>query len=173
MNPIDDVPARQLLLLISYFLSSCDQSSRLRIVSTQQDGLLSALPVQVFSFTSLMWKLQLHIHAKTTSYAYSVFQPAGWCCPALLNTQRLTVFGGEDFLVCDQFLTKTHHKVDVLRSSALCLLPLLVIPVVYSAETKEENTCQSVVVTTSVKFSVRGNDDVDSAPQHKLITVSH
>lgn len=55
------------------------------------------------------------------------------------HTERLTVFGGEDFLVCDQFLTKTHHKVDVLRSSALCLLPLLVIPVVYSAETKEEN----------------------------------
>lgn len=146
MNLIDDFPVRQLLLLISYFLS-CDQSSRLHIVTRQKDGLLSALPVQVFSFSSSTWKLQLHIHAKTMSYDYNVFQPAGWgCCstwpwcrPALLNTQRLTVFGGEDFLVCDQFLTKTHHKVDVLRSSALCLLPLLVIPVVYSAETKEEN----------------------------------
>lgn len=147
MNPIDDFPARHLLLLISYFLSSCDKSSRLRIVSTQQDGLSSALPVQVFSFTSLMWKLQLHIHARTTSYAYSVFQPAGWCRPALLNTQRLTVFGGEDFLVCDQFLTKTHHKVDVLRSSALCLLPLLVIPVVYSANRQKKKTRASQLLS--------------------------
>lgn len=50
------------------------------------------------------------------------------------NTRRqiLTVLGGKDFLVCDQFLTKTHDKVDVLWSSALCLLPLLIIPVVYS-----------------------------------------
>lgn len=61
-------------------------------------------------------------------------------------TGKLTVFGRKDFLVCDQFLTKAHHKVDVLRSSALCLLPLLVIPVVYSGETKEH---VSIAVVTS------------------------
>lgn len=51
--------------------------------------------------------------------------------------QRLTVLGWKDLLVCDQFLTKTHYKVDVLWSSALCFLPLLVIPVVYSRKEQD------------------------------------
>lgn len=72
--------------------------------------------------------------------------------PSTGPTGRLTVFGRKDFLVCDQFLTKTHHKVDVLRSSALCLLPLLVIPVVYSGETKENVSI--AVVTSFLRKSV-------------------
>lgn len=67
----------------------------------------------------------------------------------------LTVFGGEDFLVCDQFLTKTHHKVDVLRRGALCLLALLVIPVIYSAETEEEKTGHCCTTARLKFFSQR------------------
>lgn len=53
------------------------------------------------------------------------------------GTLTLTIFCRKDFLICDQFLTKTHYKVDVLRSSALSLLPLLVIPVVYSTRERQ------------------------------------
>lgn len=66
----------------------------------------------------------------------------------------LTVFCGKDFLICDQFLTKTHYKVDILRSSALRLLPPLVIPVVYSRQRKTK-TNTSVPVNNTEDMSLR------------------
>ncbi len=64
--------------------------------------------------------------------------------------ELLTVFRRKDFLICDQFLTKTHYKVNILRSSALRLLPPLIIPVVYSKKTKKEHV--SVHAETHKKY---------------------
>lgn len=75
------------------------------------------------------------------------------CTPG--NREKLTVFCRKDFLVCDQFLTKTHYEVDILWSSALRLLPPLVIPVVYSKDRKTKNKCQSLLSRTTCKITFK------------------
>lgn len=81
----------------------------------------------------------------------------------------LTIFCRKDFLICDQFLTKTHYKVDVLWSSALRLLPPLVIPVVYSRkrETNKTSCFHSLLLCTHSKItSVRKNDIITAVKCH-------